>query len=95
MNSVEMSCRQEGIVRAWTAFDLRVLRPIQQNCEPAPIDELIEKLEARGPQEIYSMLQTVKRKLMRELRAVVRETVDEPEEIENELSDLRVFLALV
>jgi RNA polymerase sigma-70 factor (ECF subfamily) len=94
LTSVEASCRREGLERPWTAFEARVLRPAQQNCDPIPIEELIEQLGAAGPQEIYSMLQTVKRKLQRELKAVVGETVDDPAEVDAEIDELREFLKL-
>jgi len=93
LQRVQDDCRRNGMERQWTAFDARVLRPITRNCDPTSIDNLVDSLGASGPQEIYSMLQTVKRKLQRELREVVAETVIDPNDVDRELADLRRFLA--
>ncbi|MCP3904449.1 MAG: sigma-70 family RNA polymerase sigma factor [Planctomycetes bacterium] len=93
LRRVEDACRNDGMERQWTAFDARVLRPARHDCEPTAIEELLVRLGISEAQEIYSMIQTVKRKLDRELRAVVAETVVDTEGIGQELRDLRKFLA--
>ena len=94
LQRVHADCQQNGMARQWSAFEARVMRPITHDCNPLPIDNLVDSLSAAGPQEIYSMLQTIKRKLQRELREVVAETVAEPEDVDRELADLRRFLAI-
>ncbi|MHC5113184.1 MAG: RNA polymerase sigma factor [Planctomycetota bacterium] len=94
LRRVETACRESDMERQWTAFDARVLRPARHDCEPTPIEELLVRLGVKDAQEIYSMIQTIKRKLDRELRAVVAETVADTEEISRELRDLRKFLAI-
>ncbi|UCD75614.1 MAG: sigma-70 family RNA polymerase sigma factor [Phycisphaerales bacterium] len=95
LERVEAACRDDGMTRQWESFELRVLRPLQRDCEPAPIQEVLERLGEREPQVIYSMIQTIKRKLQRELREVVAETVETEEEVEQELAELRRFLGEV
>lgn len=93
LHRVEAACREGGMDRHWFAFDSRVLRPAQHDCEPMPMDELRKHLGVTEPQEIYSMIQTVKRKLDRTLREVVAETVTDQRQVQAELAELREFLA--
>lgn len=89
LRAVELECRQTGMVRQWTAFDERVLRPALYGAEPARFDDLKTRLNVNDRQELYSMLQTVKRKLDRSLRAAVAETVHDRAEVERDLAALR------
>ncbi len=63
-------------------------------CEPAPIELLLEELPAREPQEIYDMIQTIKRKLRAMIHEVVAETVEDPADVDHELGELRRHLSL-
>ncbi len=87
------TCQSEGLQRHWRVFEDQVLRKAR-GCEPAPVDELIAALGARDRDEIYSMLNSVKRKFKSVLRDVVAETVDDPSMLDTELADLRRFLAI-
>ncbi len=90
---VEASCRDMGLLHQWTAFEERILQPVMHGCEPTPIEELKARCGVQQSQEIYSMLQTVKRKVDRELRNVVEETVTRPEDVDREILELRQYLS--
>lgn len=92
---VEEVCRSDGMERQWRAFDLRVLRPLKQGCAPAPMEEMLEMLGESQPQVVYSMIQTIKRRLQRQMREVVADTVEGDDQIEAELAELRRFLGQV
>jgi RNA polymerase sigma-70 factor (ECF subfamily) len=87
------ACESDGLQPHWRVFEDQVMRKAR-GCEPAPVEELIEALGARDRDEIYSMLNTVKRKFRHVLRDVVAETVDDPAMLETELADLRRFLSI-
>jgi len=94
LERVEAACRADGMERQWTAFEARVLRPVLHGCAPTPIEELVDLLRAHDRQEIYSMLQTIKRKVNSEVRELIAETVEQPEDVRGEFDELRAFLAL-
>jgi DNA-directed RNA polymerase specialized sigma24 family protein len=93
LERVEAACRADGMERQWTAFEARMLRPVLHGCAPTPIEELVDGLAARDRQEIYSMLQTIKRKINSEVRELIAETVEAPEDVRAELDELQTFLA--
>lgn len=93
LRHVEESCHREGLVRQWTAFEARVVHPAKQGCDPVPIESLVAQLDAKSSQEIYSMVQTIKRKLDRAIQSVVSDTVSDPNEVAVEMKELRAFLA--
>ena len=95
LERVGAACRADGMQRQWTAFEARVLRPVLHGCAPTPIEELVDQLAARDRQEIYSMLQTIKRKVNSEVRELIAETVEQPEDVRAELDELQTFLAPV
>ncbi|MHC4709277.1 MAG: RNA polymerase sigma factor [Planctomycetota bacterium] len=94
LRRTEESCWHEGMERQWRAFEARVRRPLVHGCEPTPIELLLKELPARGPQEIYDMIYTVKRKLRAMIRDVVAETVEDPEGVDHEVGELRRHLSL-
>ncbi len=94
LGNVEQDCRDDGMHSQWEAFEARVLRPVRDNCQQTPIEDVVDSLGVKDQQKVYSMVQTVKRKIQRELREVVAETVQEPEEVELELRELGEFLKL-
>ena len=57
-----------------------------------PIDELARELGVEQS-EVYSMLNTVKRKVRSTLESVVLETLEDPADLDRELADLRHVLS--
>ena len=94
LRRTEESCRHEGMERQWRAFEARVQRPLVHGCEPTAIELLLEELPARGPQEIYDMIHTIKRKLRAMIHEVVAKTVEDPGDVDHELAELRRHLSL-
>jgi DNA-directed RNA polymerase specialized sigma24 family protein len=93
VDRLRAACESEGLQRHWRVFEDQVLRKARGN-KPAPVEELIEALGARDRDEIYSMLNSVKRKFRQILRDVVAETVDDSAMLDVELADLRRFLSI-
>lgn len=93
LSRVEALCKSNGMTRQWTAFEEKILRPAKFGTERTPTEELMTRLGAQRPQQVHSMLQTIKRKIDDAMREVVAETVDDPNEVEAELAELRSYLA--
>ncbi len=94
LQRLEDACQREGLRSHWVVFEARVKFPALYGSEPATIDSLLRSVDARGPEEISSMLYTVKRKFRGVLRDVVAETLDDPNDIESELANLNRFLTV-
>jgi len=90
---VESSCKQEGLDQQWTAFRINVLGPLTKKTRPLTMENLAETVGATGPEQVSNMIQTVKRRFRRTLRQVVAETVNDPEQVEDELANLRTFFS--
>lgn len=96
LSRLEAHCRARGMERQWTVFDLRILRPIQQACDPVPFEELAKHVRVKSLQELYTMLQTMKRRFEAELRTVVADTVDDGVElVEAELQEVKMLLGVL
>lgn len=94
LQRLEEACYRDGLAAHWRVFEARVIHPALTGTEPASIDSLVASVDARGPEEVSSMLHTVKRKFRQVLRDAVAETVDDTADLELELGELRRFLAV-
>jgi hypothetical protein len=56
------------------------------------LTELGRRVGVADTTQLSNMLQTMKRRFRRMLREVVAETVDTPDQIEEELADLRAYV---
>lgn len=88
---VEASCRQEGLDQQWSAFKINVLGPLTRKVRPMSMESLASVVGAASAEQVSNMLQTVKRRFRRTLRQVVSETVHDPEQIDDELANLRDY----
>lgn len=95
LERLESECRAEGLDRHWHVFESRALGPALHNREPTPYEHLAGAVAAKGTDEIYNLLYTVKRKFREVLREVVAETVDDPADVEHELAQLRGYLGVL
>lgn len=93
MRRLEEACNREGLGQHWIAFEARVKGPAVYGTEPASIDSLLKALDARGPEEISSMLHTVKRKFRSVYKDVVAETIHDPDQLDEEIQQLRELLS--
>ncbi len=94
LDRVMESCEQKGMKSHWSAFDARVMCPILHGTERASSESLATAVGVRGPEEISSMLHTVKRKLRSAVREVVADSLDDPADLESELANLNKFLTV-
>ncbi len=94
LHRLEEACHRDGLAPHWRVFEARVVHPAVTGVDPASIDSLVTSGDARGPEEVSSMLHTVKRKFRQVLRDAVAETVDNTANLELELGELRRFLAV-
>lgn len=89
---VEADCRHRGLTTHWAIYEARILRPACSGCEPVPVDELA-KVHGVREAEVYSMLNTIKRKVRNALEAIVLETLEDPADLDRELAELRRALS--
>ena len=93
LRQVEEECKAMDMERQWRAFEKRVLLPKTRGVTPPAIEIMIEELGVRNRQQVYDMIETIKRKVQRAVRDMINETVDDPAEVEAEIGTLRAFLA--
>ncbi|MHC4422863.1 MAG: hypothetical protein ACYS1E_20050, partial [Planctomycetota bacterium] len=84
---VEADCQRRGLEAHWAIYEARILRPACSGCEPVAVNELAREHGVREA-EVYSMLNTVKRKVRNAVESVVLETVEDPEDLDAELAEL-------
>jgi hypothetical protein len=61
--------------------------------EPMPYAQLVDQFGFESPIKAANALTTAKRMLDRNLRAVLRDYLDDEADVEQELADLRAILA--
>jgi len=93
LERVRAECQGE-LAPHWRAFEANILGPAIQGSSPIPMKDLADEIGADSPEQVSSMIQTIKRKFRRALRDVVATTVDGESEIEAELELMRRALGL-
>ena len=83
---------EPGQAPIWALFEARVLRPLLERVEIEPYDRFIAEGRFRDVQQATNALTTAKRAFRRAVRAVVREYVTDPAEVELEVHELRAIL---
>lgn len=91
---VQDACEKDGQAAHWTAFERTVVRPALGRTEAPSLAELAAEAGEASPERISAMIQTVRRKFKRTLRAMIEETVADPAQAEDEVSVLREFLSM-
>jgi DNA-directed RNA polymerase specialized sigma24 family protein len=91
---VERSCHEDGMETHWSAFEQRILVPVRTGSSPPTVGEVARRLGESEPSRVSSMIQVVKRRFRRAFREVVAETVETPDELETEITELRRYLGL-
>ncbi|MCC6321028.1 MAG: hypothetical protein IT438_06270 [Phycisphaerales bacterium] len=89
LQRLEDASRREGFEAHWQAFRINILGPTLHRTRALDLKDLGERVGIADVSQLSNMLQTMKRRFRRTLREVVAETVDTPEQIEEELADLR------
>lgn len=72
----------------WEVFVGRVVRPMLCEEEPATYESLVERFDLSDISQASNMMISVKRKFARAMRAEVAQTVQHPDDVDGELSDL-------
>src|SRR5262245_44971751 len=72
---VRAACEADGQQRHWQAFERVVVLPAMGRLESASLAELAVQLGEESADRVSAMIQTVRRKFRRTLRAVIEETV--------------------
>ena len=86
---MEADCRERGREDLWQILRLRAVDPILHGSDPVGYGEVVEQLGLRTPREAINLLVTAKRSFVRHLRLAVGRYVEDPEEIDQEIADLR------
>jgi len=90
----EAHFRDSGRAAHWDLCEARILRPAISGNEPGPLSEMPEAMGFASPALAAAAVQVVKRRAMGLLREVVAETVNEEEDVEAELAEVRRYLTL-
>jgi DNA-directed RNA polymerase specialized sigma24 family protein len=86
-------CEDTRQPHIWGVFERRILRPALDGIEPMPYAQLVDQFGFESPIKAANALTTAKRMLDRNLRAVLRDYLDDEADVEQELADLRAILA--
>lgn len=92
---VRDECESEGMSTHWEAFEAVVVLPTTRRVTPPALADVVARLHTSGPLDatrVSNMVQTVKRKFRRVLREIVAQTVENSNEVENEIADLRAMI---
>jgi DNA-directed RNA polymerase specialized sigma24 family protein len=92
LERMERYCEQTKRRDLWLVFDGRVAGPAMESTEPRNYGELASEAGLTTPMEAMNALVTAKRMFRRVLEEVVAEYVDDPADIEAEVSELLAAL---
>jgi RNA polymerase sigma factor (sigma-70 family) len=88
LERVEADCCACGQERHWKAFEATQVRPYTGHAEAPSLSDVARELQLESPTQVSSMNQTVRRKFRRALLEVIRETVHDPHEAEDEYREI-------
>ena len=91
LEDVETACYEEGMTVHWCVFRERILTPITEGTDPAPLAEICHKYDIENPRMASNMIITVKRRFQSILRKQVRQTVLSGQAVEEELKEILKF----
>lgn len=92
LENVETMCYEEGITVHWCIFRERVLTPITEGTDPAPLAEICHKYDIESPRIASNMIITIKRRFQSILRKHLSETVTSEDQVEDEFAEISKFL---
>ncbi len=91
LQDVENRCRQDGATTHWHVFCDRILQPIMDRKDPAPLKDICAKYGVEGEAKASNMIVTIKRRFQAALREHIRKSVMSDQQAAEELEDLRRF----
>jgi len=92
LKQMERSCNASENVHIWKIFQMRVIQPVLEGCEPISYEKLVAEFGLKSPSQATNALATGKRMFARHLRAVVAQYETGDQAIRAELEALKIFL---
>jgi RNA polymerase sigma-70 factor (ECF subfamily) len=86
-------CESDGRADVWDVFESRVLNPLLHGASAPDYDQIVRRHGYSAPTQMWNAVRTGKAVFARQLRAVIAEYADSPEQIESELDDLHRICA--
>jgi len=93
LRRMEHECRAKGHSEVWEVFRLRVILPCLHDAKPLSYKDMVSRMELRSPTQASNLLVTGKRTFVRCLESVVAEYANSPEEVHDEILDLKQILS--
>ena len=90
---MRQDCRSAGREDIWGVFEARVLSPTLEGAQPLDYGQLACQHHLGSVEAARNLLVTGKRMFSRSVRGVVREYIEDDDQIEQEIADLRQVLA--
>ena len=91
-DNMQQECISQERSDVWAIFKSRLLDPMIDGEKPESYDTLVTRLGLVSPSQASNLLVTAKRMFARHLHDVVAETVDSPDQVEEELQELKMCL---
>jgi hypothetical protein len=93
LRRMRAECAGSGRAGLWAVFHGRVLRPLQQDLDPVPLEQLKKDCALKTSAKVSNTLATAKRMFARIFRQVVSEYAFDENDVDNEIRDLKEILA--
>ncbi|MBM4025137.1 MAG: hypothetical protein FJ280_06955 [Planctomycetes bacterium] len=91
LEDLEADCRRDGKAVHWQLFHDRVLAPITDRTDPAPLAEICRRYGIEDEAQASNMIVTVKRRFQKLLGKHLRQSVASEELLADELEEIRRF----
>lgn len=93
LTNLEVSCRDHDQSRHWRAFQLAHPELFAPGIEQRPSNgQIADQVGARDAEHVSMLLHSVRRKFRAILRDLVAESIDDPEDVDREISELRALI---
>ncbi|MBL7115041.1 MAG: hypothetical protein ISS35_04680 [Kiritimatiellae bacterium] len=89
---MQKECTENNRNDVWSIFSSRMLEPMISGAKPESYGELVQRLKLKSPGQASNLLITAKRMFSRHLHRAVQETIEDPEQAEAELQELKTCL---
>jgi RNA polymerase sigma-70 factor (ECF subfamily) len=90
---VRDKCRADGKMSHWQVFHDRVLKPIMENTEPPPLDEICKNYGIDNTSKASNMIVTVNRRFQAEFKRHIRRSVIQDRDVDSEIKELMQIFA--
>jgi hypothetical protein len=92
LKRMKRQCLESGRADVFGVFESRIMKPLFEQTEPMPYDQLIRQFDLQSPTQASNLLITAKRMFGRILRSVIAEYAHDDAEVEQEIQDLKAVL---